>query len=476
MISFTLLELGIIIFLIIIIHELVIIAYSHRKITDDSNYLLALNQPHGLGKAQTTEEEIEVIDDNVLLSQKYKITLDTLPRELVMEIINNLNQFDVLNLALVNSKLYWPCVEKLFKKILVYNKQDMNHIITNPELDTIFYKNFTVTNNYNMIKGLHEWKHPHSMFVKNITIQNFKLSPEIESTMGETFPFVQIQHYMESIESLSIKVDELGLVLNSYKDIPLHSLKKLSITFHSETEPNSVVINRLRGVFPQLISLKLIHLNAQVLDNFVSLQVQFGNVKSLSLQFKPLEDINVDLITSLFSLESITQLELTLEPSHSKPLQMSIINHLVESLPNLRTFVLIHHRSDFGIFDIFRHISSAQLSKVSIHCKVANHSGLSYIHLTSEIMRLFPFSLEIIKISSSIHTKLKYDLDSIDKFFASQDDSIKTAPEDIEVIQNTIDLINQRSNLFSRLKYITYDDHQFVIKRKMGFAQALPIN
>ncbi|KAK6197514.1 uncharacterized protein RJT21DRAFT_3604 [Scheffersomyces amazonensis] len=188
-----------------------------------------------------------------LQAPKLITSLEFLPDEILVEIIDYLNQFDVLALCLANSRFHSLCMNKLFKRVLFINPQ-WHQILHCRKLNTLTNTNYTILNKFEGI--------PWDKF-------KFCMGEEFDTDIyqeGHDY-YVRIDDYKEPIHP----TDQFNQI--SYQLLWI-SLRDISQAYIDRIKNTKII-----GLFKK-VACSLVDTTVEILDQ---LQGTFVKVKSLIL-------------------------------------------------------------------------------------------------------------------------------------------------------------------------------------------------
>ncbi|KAK6460786.1 hypothetical protein DFJ63DRAFT_315448 [Scheffersomyces coipomensis] len=479
----TLVELCIIIVFLLLVHETIISRYTHKLKSDlEQQHLLALNYTNNgssLSDKSKSSSSIVTTTSNIISHiwpERNLIYLDSLPDDIIFQILDNLNQFDVINLSLVNSTMYFYCMHRLFKHIVVYNYDsygsDQMGICVQPGLHTKFYLDYTIINKPTFLRlmNLDQFQTKRQL-IKKVLFYFTDFSPEFKHSLNQMLPYTKFHMYQHYKSPLPYTFNHFQI--NSMNNFGidyqrLSDLTELNLNFDplGDPEANRLIIDGFTSIYGQLKAIKLNNFSTEILDHFKSLKVQFKQVKSLSLNFDIRLCKNLEVLNDIFHLDQIESFEIFLNKSFNvMTLDQLQLHHLNEKLINLKSLNFTTH-CQLRYYDYLSSFISPHLSKISINLKYKNAPN----HLNPEILfnsgilSLFP-NIEILKFNNQLfqhdkfNQKEKYALNSINVFFKTDNNDAQyysICKEYHKVIYD------------SRLKYLVMNDCQYVIDRSIG--------
>ncbi|KAK6197384.1 uncharacterized protein RJT21DRAFT_116317 [Scheffersomyces amazonensis] len=181
-------------------------------------------------------------------------SLESLPDEILVQIIDHLNQFDVLDLCLTNSRFYSLCMSKLFKRAFitlsdpdVENLQD--YAIFHRKLNTFTYTNSTVlSGKYNSVYI----SSPIYKFVKRFEIveKEYRLFDEYYMTIDQfekiAFSHELINRHSSIFSSKPLRID-LSYRLGTYIEF-IRSNRNFMCSFKKVILSSKGLLGDLEGV------------------------------------------------------------------------------------------------------------------------------------------------------------------------------------------------------------------------------------
>ncbi|KAK6198653.1 uncharacterized protein RJT21DRAFT_122240 [Scheffersomyces amazonensis] len=386
---------------------------------------------------------------SALQSPKPVKNLESLPDEILVQIIDHLNQLDVLDLCLVNSKFHELCMNKLFKRVLQCCDRGGSHVIFHRKLNTSIYTNFTVLS---------------SPFCSYRSSPFYPYSPNL----GKDFPV-----FTEEKPYPTIILDDFCIEVIGCKD-PLLIDENVNINritlwkdFYCDTglqsESNTITRNRNDFCLYKKIDLVIPRIAVSTLDR---LQGIFGEVSSLCLDAFMLENTGypeVDFcpLFSLFSCENIKELQL-------KFIRRRSFQYFLKLMPNMKTLVI--NDPIFWVPDSPFEISKCSLQKFCLDVSDYMIEGVKKnCNLIKVLLNTYGSSLELIKVNMTCSPTT---LTSIDLFYYCEDFNCNDFKQ---YTRNLVSWAKNNINNFPKLHYFTFYNYQFVIDRQVEPCQWIEV-
>ncbi|KAK6201068.1 uncharacterized protein RJT21DRAFT_113717 [Scheffersomyces amazonensis] len=348
-------------------------------------------------------------------------SLGSLPDEILVLIIDHLNQLNVLELCLVNSRFHALCMNKLFKKALIV--PCISDAIIHPKLDTSIYRNFTIVSNNKV------W--PREKFHVRIL--------EGREVIRQTNEKIRFDGYY-------ITKDDFKEPFVAQEQFNTNSIVWSQSLWHEselQTYINTIKRNRTSFCFNKV---ELIALPSS--DTLNQLQELFVGVSSI--YFIDARHNYFSTCLDLFSRENIEEVQINVL------FDSSLLLFLLGSLPNLKSLVINNIiRSEPMEF------SNCSLEKFCLDSN-ENSTLEDVIYDCSVIKNLFEScgsSLELVKINSSFQ---ETSCSTIDIFYSCERDCFDAEFE----IDRLVHWINCNIGYFPKLKYLMLYNRLLLIDRK----------
>ncbi|KAK6197862.1 uncharacterized protein RJT21DRAFT_141706 [Scheffersomyces amazonensis] len=379
---------------------------------------------------------IESYTTECIYSPTRATSLESLPDEVLLQIIDHLNQLDVLDLSLVNSRFHSLCMNKLYKRALYTDLP----IILHRKMNSFLYTKFTVLNT------LHEpqnAKFQEAIDCSHCPVKSWKENYVIsckrwQSMLSEEFNQTSIQKFR--MLRICLPQGSYAYINDLKKEVNrLHSVEKLEICISDESSDD---IKQLQGIFI--------------------------GVHSLSLDVFTVNKFPLHEVLALFRNENIKELKLSNCTYLKRFLRTSI-----KSMQNLETLIINHPLLRIQKSTL-KHLYNTPLQKFCLDIEPKESlNGLKYnIELVKALFKYCGSTLELVKINISplFETTSFF---SIDLFYPNGEDNCKGIKKSIKRL---ISWIKDNINRFTKLRYFTFYDYSFIIDRNVVPCQWIQIS
>ncbi|KAK6199449.1 uncharacterized protein RJT21DRAFT_141048 [Scheffersomyces amazonensis] len=366
-------------------------------------------------------------------SPKLPIGFESLPDEILIEIIYCLNQLDVLQLCLVNRKIYKLCRVRLYRRVLVNSIG--RKIIIHRKLNTFGYTHFTVVNNL-------ETKHKkiHHIIVPNLSPNKYRSSQNY---------FLPAKNYKEPLKPKD-QIHE-----KSYQ------MLQVDLSSYTKSEKHSKQFIHFKKV--ELIDI------CSPLSKLKQLNGLFSATKCLSLEPMQIQTRYLNSVLSLFCLQNIKELEITLARGYYSSFALW---KLMEAMPNIRVVVIQNDGSHFlaaMVAHAFRNLPHHSVRKFSLD--ISDNIPLSQcrgnISFVKTLLDHWGSNLELVRVNK-VSAAERTTLLTVDLFYDQIDDLDEEMRQEIESL---VQWVKSNITKYPKLRYFVFYTYQFVIDRVGGKCQ-----
>ncbi|KAK6197093.1 uncharacterized protein RJT21DRAFT_133742 [Scheffersomyces amazonensis] len=384
-----------------------------------------------LWKKRKVEHEKTCITSTPQLPESIT-NLESLPDEILVRIIDHLNQFDVLDLCVVNTKFYSLCMNKLLKRALIASpaKKPIFH----RKLNTFTYTNFTI---------LHE-KHKCPM-------SKFK---EIMESYYNSFLYYHLSDdFLIDIEDI-----QKSTLSNQFQ----RSIQMLTIDLRKASQSNIDSIQESKEELCSIKNVKLRLKNTPV-NYLKQLKGIFSGVISLSLSLK-YDIVDGSILTStnsLFCSQNIKELQLEIPQEYVVD---DFIVSCIKFMPNIKILVILCSLFYEIPNNTLKLLADYSLDKFCIDYKrkiASNSYTETNIDLVKGLLNSCGTNLELV----AIHTDGYFTrLSTIDILYHIEEDKFEEIKESVESL---IKWIDENIDQYPKLKFFTFYSCVFMIDRQV---------
>ncbi|KAK6201160.1 uncharacterized protein RJT21DRAFT_113801 [Scheffersomyces amazonensis] len=375
---------------------------------------------------------------------KKATSLESLPDEILARIIDHLNQLDLLDLCLVNSRIYKLCMNKLFRVAFI---KPLNHrtFIVHRKLNSLKYSQFTIVN---PVKCPRKKKFQRLVYYPGPNKPNKKYFYSMKygshATVYDILHLKNVEKMINQISSRKLIVHlsnrSNGLIQDYYIKI-----KMLASTFglfkriHLSVRDNSVeTIKKLEGIFVGV------------------------NCLSITMFSRPRYIDNSELTLSLVRCENITEFEIeTVVPSHED----SFFYRMIKHMPNIKILIIRIRIKPTSLHKTIELLSNYRIQKFCLD--VLQSSAHKNVRQNCDIIKALLKScgstLELVRVNLyENYTRVR--LSTIDLFFSDEPDICEELKEEV---RSLVSWVKDTITNYPRLEYFIFYNYQFVIDRKV---------
>ncbi|KAK6205288.1 uncharacterized protein RJT21DRAFT_132263 [Scheffersomyces amazonensis] len=404
-----------------------------------------------------TKETVSCIESS-LQPPQIATSLESLPDGILVQIIAHLNQLDLLDLCLVNSRIYKLCMKKLFRTALLISSDTTCMIHRKMESTP-----FTIVNSKNL---------PKMKKFGIIPIENLKKHPILKK-FGYVIYSLHSQYWVFSSYASQVKLERLKSP--SFVSKILHETSVRMLDVSEWNNPKQNLVNQFKST-AHLVKRINLAVGSRSDTWIEQLKGLFVGVKcvSWSVAYGHIF-VYQRLAFSLFQCENVRELELSVCIFKVYPHTSNDINKFlkstVKSMPNIRVLII---RVDSDINEFIPLLSDYRLQKFCL--EVDDLREMENISQSCETVKsLFKYCgsyLELVKVSlCNLHFKTR--LLEIDLLHLNSKDPRKEIKQEIKRL---ISWIKCNITHYPNLKYFFFYDYQFVIDRKVEPYQWFEIN
>ncbi|KAK6197436.1 uncharacterized protein RJT21DRAFT_142140 [Scheffersomyces amazonensis] len=402
-------------------------------------------------KANTRKNRFATCLRSTIQPPKPTSNLESLPDEILVQIIDHLNQFDILSLCIVNSRFYSLCMNKLFKRALLIACPSLDKPKFHRKLNTFIHTNFTIIHPDIDLK-----------FFNSRVRKQFQVVVEVGSLPKQ----IKDAHYMKIHQ-----LEEPNLLCISNLK---YRMLQIDIDSHRNIQGYINAINRNRNTICFFKQLKFGCSENLPIEILEQLQGIFNGVNSLWLAYFRFHE----QVLSLFQCENIKELQLSLAFGDD---YIRFLPLIIKSMPNLKTLVINLVNIKFPIKAL------EQLSKCSLQKFCLDDSVFASLekvkHNCNLIKTVFNYcgsSLELVKINLIIFSEHSTTLSTIDLFYISEyydrHNSREMKQEIKQEIKDLVLWIKRNIRFYPKLQYFTFYNYSFVIDRSVEPCQWIEIS
>ncbi|KAK6202830.1 uncharacterized protein RJT21DRAFT_132505 [Scheffersomyces amazonensis] len=376
----------------------------------------------------TCWKRVSTVINSSSKSAKLPTSLQSLPDEILIEIIYHLNQLDVLELCLVNRRIYKLCRVRLYRRALVNSIG--RKIIMHRKINTFGYTHFTVVNNLDQAE-YNKFQH---IIVPNLSPNNYGRSQNY---------FLPAKDYKEPLEPK----DQIHEKSYQILQVDLSSYRK------SERHSNQ---------FIHFKKVELIDMCSSI-SKLNKLKGLFSGTKCLSLEPIQVQKRYLNSVLSLFCLQNIKELEITMAHGIYRAFGLW---KLMEAMPNIKVVVIQNDGSHFlapMVGCAFRKLPNHSLRKFSLD--ISDNIRLPQCKgnciFVKKLLEHWGSNLELVRVNK-VSVAERTTLLTVDLFYDQNDDLDQEMRQEIESL---VQWIKSNITKYPKLMYFTFYTYQFVIDR-----------
>ncbi|KAK6202737.1 uncharacterized protein RJT21DRAFT_112687 [Scheffersomyces amazonensis] len=360
------------------------------------------------------------------------ISLESLPDEILTQIIDHLNQLNVIDLSLVNSRFHSLCMKKLYKRIVFINKYARNRTIIHRKMDTFIHTNFTITNTY-----------PSKDFMSKFQ----------EIIFNEHHPNIRDSSSVLSVDSLKnsrSSEDQLN-------QLAIQRYQTLSIFFRCP----SYYMNNVKRLENEIKSFQKVELFIweDSLKTINKLQGMFNGVKSFSLECAGFDNRLPDSAISVLCCKNITELQICQGYQTD-----NVLCKFIKAMPNIKTLI-VNDPLEKIQDDTLEHLSNIPLQKFCLDIGYEAEERLEdNINLVKALFKYCGSTVELVKVDLTDEYSARTTLFSIDLFYIGNNEICKGVNKDIKKL---VYWIKRNLHNYPKLRYFTFYHYSFVIDREV---------
>ncbi|KAK6201250.1 uncharacterized protein RJT21DRAFT_132876 [Scheffersomyces amazonensis] len=364
-----------------------------------------------------TTKEVTCLNSSASLPE-IASSLESLPDEILSQIIDHLNQLDVVDLSLVNSRLYSLCMNKLYKRKLYFVPR--GRTIIHRKLNTFTHTNFTIVNDCTFPQR-GNFKESVIIWTIDYLQSNIDIYNKLEGLDQMTFEKFSLLHLRLNREPSYDFVDQIKKMANK-----LGHIRNVELLLD---EPNIRAIHDLQGIFT--------------------------GVRCLALRIYTKEQFPLHSILPLFCPEKIQEIQIDTD----RCLHENLIN-LIKLFPNIETLI-VNSISPVLSNESLEPLSNTRLQKFSLF--VDHEYAITmvdyYIGLVKDLLNQCGSTLQLVRFGMYPTTFLEVDL-----FCGPKKIDYKEVKQDI---RNLVYWVKERLHEYPRLSYFTFYNYSFFIDRQV---------
>ncbi|KAK6201163.1 uncharacterized protein RJT21DRAFT_113804 [Scheffersomyces amazonensis] len=375
---------------------------------------------------------------------KKATSLESLPDEILARIIDHLNQLDLLDLCLVNSRIYKLCMNKLFR-VAFMKPLNQRTFIVHRKLNSLKYSQFTIVN---PVKCPRKKKFQRLVYYPGPYLPDGDYDFSFKyGSYANVVHFLYRKHAEKMINQRSSRI--LVICLYHQSEIGAQSyyneVKILASAFglfkrmHLSVSDNSVeTIKKLEGIFVGV------------------------NCLSMSMLFRPGYIDNSELTLSLVRCENITEFEIETEfPSHED----SFFYRMIKHMPNIKILIIRVRIKPTSLHKTIELLSNYRIQKFCLD--VLQSSAHKNVRQNCDIIKTLLKScgstLELVRVNL-LKDFTRVRLSAIDLFFSDEPDICEELKEEV---RSLVSWVKDTITNYPRLEYFIFYNYQFVIDRKV---------
>ncbi|KAK6200381.1 uncharacterized protein RJT21DRAFT_114797 [Scheffersomyces amazonensis] len=398
----------------------------------------------------STPPNTETCLDYSVQSTKRATSLESLPDEVLARIIDHLNQLDVLDLCLVNSRIHKLCMNKLFRVALIKHPVQRTFTV-HRKLNSPNYSQFTIVN-----------------------LEKCPCKKKFQRLIYYPAPN---QDYCFSVKyGYYTKIDHLWVPKKAKKVINQRSSRILIISMSNpSTREGQDYFYKVKSLASTLGLFKKMHLavkdaSVETIKKFQGIFVGV-NCLSMSMLSSPGYIDNCESSLSLFRCENITEFEIeSICPSHED----NFFYRMIKSMPNIKILIIRIWVRPTSLHKTMELLSNYRIQKFCLDIRetFAHINVRQNCDIVKALLKSCGSTLELVRVNySGSFTRIK--LLKIDLFFSNDYDICEELNEEV---RSLVSWVKETITNYPRLKYFIFYNYQFIIDRKVEPYRWIEIN
>ncbi|KAK6200422.1 uncharacterized protein RJT21DRAFT_133087 [Scheffersomyces amazonensis] len=401
----------------------------------------------------STPPNTQTCTEYSLRPTKRATSLESLPDDILARIIDHLNQLDVLDLCLVNSRIHKLCMKKLFRVAFIKPLEPRTFVV-HRKLNSLNYSQFTIVN---------PKKCPRKKKFQRLI---FYLGPNSPN-----------KNYCHSLKyGYYANIDHFLDPKRAEKIINQRSSRILIINMCDQsTRAGKDYYYKVKSLASTLGVFKRIHLSVRdtSFETIKKFQGIFVGVKCLSMSmfFRPGYIDNCESSLSLFRCENITEFEIETDfPSHGD----NFFYNMIKSMPNIKILVIRICVKPTCLHKTIELLSNYRIQKFCLdvirrqpHINVRQNCDI-----VKALLKSCGSTLELVRVSLCVRFA-RIGLSKIDLFCSDESDICEELNEEV---RSLVSWVKDTITNYPRLEYFIFYNYQFVIDRKVEPYRWIEIN